>query len=310
MGPDVVVVGDVNIDIITSPLATDIVKQKEVEVVSKFALALGGNAGNCAMATSTLGLDTRLIGALSSDPISKWLIDILEESKIDFRNCPKEIQSAITFAITYKDGTRTFISDFGANALLSFEDIDLGLIEGRHLNRSGYWWAPKFIGTGTKNLFQAAKEKGLSTSLDIGWDPDGWSLTHRESVYACLEFCDILFLNDKELEGLTQSELDKGATLLLKKGVQIIGLHYGEKGCKVYTKKNSYHIPSYKVILDNPTGTGDLFNAAFIYGYLQQWDLTEIGKFANACAALHLQDRSNPYPSLKEVQNFMKSHEN
>ncbi len=301
-------IGDVNIDIITSPLSSSIVSQKDVEVVSKFSLALGGNAGNCAMAISNLGLKSRLIGALSSDPISKWLIGILELNKIDFHNCYKETQSAITFAITYKDGTRTFISDFGANALLKFEDIDLGLIEGQHLHRSGYWWAPKLKGGGTKQLFQHAKKKNLTTSLDIGWDPQGWSQKNREGVYECLKFCDILFLNNKELEALTRVELDEGAQLLLEEGVQMIGLHYGEKGCKIYMKKTTIQAPSYKVPLNNPTGTGDIFNAAFIYGYLQQWDPKQIGKFANACAAIHLSDRTTPYPTLIKVQNFIKSH--
>ncbi|NVM29589.1 MAG: carbohydrate kinase family protein [Candidatus Helarchaeota archaeon] len=309
MVPDVVAIGDINIDIITSPLSTDIVKQKDVEVGTKFSLALGGNAGNCAMATSKLGLKTRLIGALSSDPISKWLIDILEENKVDFHNCFKETQSAITFAITYEDGTRIFLSDFGANALLSFEDINLELIEGQHLHRAGYWWAPKLKGSGTRRLFQIAREKNLTTSLDIGWDPDDWSPKSRDSVYECLEFCDILFLNNKELEGLTQAKMDEGASLILEKGIKMIGLHYGAKGCKIYTTEKSVHVPSYKVQLNNPTGTGDIFNAAFIYGYLQKWPLEKIGKFSNACAAIHLSDRTTPYPAFIEVENFIKSND-
>lgn len=161
MVPDVVIVGDVNIDIITEPMKVDLNEQKEAEIISKgFLQALGGNAGNSAMATAKLGLRTRLIGALSDDPISKWLIDILENNAVDIRVCHKEKPSAITFALTYADGTRTFISDLGANQLLSLEDIDPDLIEGKHLLRAGYWWAPNLMGAGTKELFRMAKEKG------------------------------------------------------------------------------------------------------------------------------------------------------
>jgi sugar/nucleoside kinase (ribokinase family) len=221
----------------------------------------------------------------------------------------KEKSSAITFAITYEDGTRTFISDLGSNQLLSLEDINIDLIKGKHLNRSGYWWAPKLMGSQTRRLFQIAKEKGLSTSLDIAWDPQGWTLPRREGVYECLEFCDILFLNNKELKALTQSELDEGAHLVLNKGVQVLGLHYGEKGCKIYTKEEILEIPSFKVTLNNPTGTGDVFNAAFIYGYIHNWDLAQIGKFANASAAFHLNNRQTPYPTLQEVQKFIETSE-
>ena len=309
MVPDVVTIGDINIDLLTEPMQIDLAKQKEAEIISKgFLQALGGNAGNSAMAMAKLGLKSRLIGALGSDPISNWLIDVLTKNGVEFCICPKEKPSAITFALTYADGTRTFISDLGANQLLSFEDIDANLIEGKHLLRAGYWWAPNLMGSGTKELFRIAKEKGLTTSIDIAWDPQGWTLERREGVYDCLEYCDILFLNNKELQALTQLDLDEGASFLLEKGVQLIGLHYGEKGCRIYTGQDIVQVQSFPVQLNNPTGTGDVFNAAFIYGYLQKWDLQKIGKFANASSALHLSDRAKPYPTSKEIQNFLKSH--
>jgi sugar/nucleoside kinase (ribokinase family) len=290
MIPDVVTVGDINIDIITEPLQVDLAKQKEMEIISKgFWQALGGNAGNSAMAVAKLGVESRLIGALSDDPISKWLMELLEKNRVDFRICFKEKPSAITFALTYEDGSRT-------------------LIEGKHLHRAGYWWAPKLMGSGTKRLFRIAKEKGLSTSLDIAWDPQGWTLERRTGVYDCLEYCDILFLNNKELQSLTLLDLDEGAHFLMEKGVQLIGLHYGERGCRIYAGKKILQLPSFRVQLANPTGTGDVYNAAFIYGYLQKWDLARIGKFANASSALHLSDRAKPYPTLKEVQNFLSSY--
>jgi len=261
------------------------------------------------MALSQLGLKSRLIGALSDDPISLWLMDQLKANKVEFHNCYKMIPAAITIALTYKDGTRTFLSDFGSNAILSPEDIDVGLIEGLHLHRAGYWFSFNLMGKGTKELFRHARAKHMTTSLDIGWDPNDWADWSRESVYECLELCDILFLNNKELEGLTQAKLDEGAAFLLEKGVNIIGLHYGEKGCKIYTKEETLHIPSYKVEIENPTGTGDVFNAAFIYGYLQKWSLDKIGRFANATAAVHLSS-TRPYPSLEKVQKFMKLEEN
>ncbi|MHA1264852.1 MAG: carbohydrate kinase family protein [Candidatus Helarchaeota archaeon] len=307
-GIDVVTVGDVNIDIITEPLSPDLVNQKDVEIASRLTITLGGNAGNAAMALSHLGLKTRLIGALSDDPNSHWLIDQLTSHQIDYQNCFKKTPAAITIALTYKDGSRTFLSDFGSNALLSPEDIDFHLIQGRHLLRAGYWWAPRMMGTGTRQLFQFAKEKQMTTSLDIGWDPSGWGRKRREGVYQCLEFCDILFLNDKELEGLTQAPLAKGADFLLNQGLQMIGLHYGMKGCMIYTKDAIVQVPSYKVTVKNPTGAGDVFNAAFIYGFLQRWPLEKIGQFANACAAIHLIG-SSPYPSYQEVAEFMTLHE-
>lgn len=308
MIPDVVTIGDVNIDIITAPLSSNIVSQKDVEVPTKIYRTLGGNACNSAVALSQLNLKSRLIGALSDDPISLWLIDQLKGYNVEYHNAYKKVPAAITVALSYTDGTRTFISDFGSNSLFSLEDIDFKLIEGRHLHRAGFWWAPRLMGDGTKQLFQYARSKNMTTSLDIGWDPNDWNDQSRESIHKCLNFCDILFLNDKELEALTQTNLDDGAASLLQKGLQMIGLHYGEKGCKIYTKTTTIHIPSYKVEIKNPTGTGDVFNAGFIYGYLQKWSLENIGKFANAAAAVHLSS-TRPFPPIEEVQKFFNLKE-
>ena len=38
------------------------------------------------------------------------------------------------------------------------------------------------------------------------------------------------------------------------------------------------------------TGAGDVFHAGFIYGLLQNWEVAEILRFANAVAALKCRD--------------------
>jgi sugar/nucleoside kinase (ribokinase family) len=52
------------------------------------------------------------------------------------------------------------------------------------------------------------------------------------------------------------------------------------------TPKEIVHVPAYKVEVVDTTGAGDAFMGGLSYGLLQKWDLTRVGKFANACAAL------------------------
>ena len=51
------------------------------------------------------------------------------------------------------------------------------------------------------------------------------------------------------------------------------------------------------------TGAGDVFHGGFIYGLLQNWEVEEILRFANAVAALKCQDlggrKGIPYLKMK-----------
>ena len=44
-------------------------------------------------------------------------------------------------------------------------------------------------------------------------------------------------------------------------------------------------MPGYRVEVVEPTGAGDVHAAATMVGYLNGWDLEEIGQFANAAGA-------------------------
>ena len=55
------------------------------------------------------------------------------------------------------------------------------------------------------------------------------------------------------------------------------------------------------------TGAGDVFHGGFIYGLLQNWEVVEILRFANAVAALKCQDLGGRkgIPTLEEVTKFL-----
>ena len=55
------------------------------------------------------------------------------------------------------------------------------------------------------------------------------------------------------------------------------------------------------------TGAGDVFHAGFIYGLLQNMNVTEILRFANAVAALKCRDLGGRkgIPTLEEVRDFL-----
>jgi len=301
---DCIVIGDINIDIITAPIESFI---KEVSIIQdSFNISIGGNAANTAFELSSLGFNVYFIGALGPDPISKWLIAELEKYNINHGIVIKEKSSGITIAITFQDGTRTFIATNGSNRELEFDDIQFDNIKASHLHRGGYWWAPKLMGKINDEIFKNAKTRGMTTSLSLSWDPNNWK--NRHILLNNLKNCDILFLNENELKGLSgKTNLKDSISYLRKNYSELIVIHKGAEGSIIVKNNLKIKIKANKIKVINPTGSGDVYDAAFIYGFKKGWDLEKIGKFANACAEVHLQNLNKKYPTYKDVENYLKN---
>ncbi|MHA1271473.1 MAG: carbohydrate kinase family protein [Candidatus Helarchaeota archaeon] len=300
---DFIVLGDINIDIITQPIK---IIEKEVSIVQDdFFVVPGGNAANIAIELSSLGSSVHFIGALGRDPISKWLIEILKKNNISHSISIKEKSSGITFAITYTNGTRTFIATLGSNKELEINDIKLDNVSALHLHRAGYWWAPKLIGQLNDKIFKNAKEKGMTTSLSLSWDPNNWK--YAQKLLDNLKYCDIIMMNQKELMALTSANnLEAGIQEFKRYYSGLIVIHQGEKGSLIISDNKEIYIPGNKIISINPTGSGDIYDAAFIYGFKQGWNLKKVGEFANACAEIRIQNLEKNYPTLNDVINYLK----
>jgi sugar/nucleoside kinase (ribokinase family) len=67
------------------------------------------------------------------------------------------------------------------------------------------------------------------------------------------------------------------------------------------------YLKGFEVNVVDTTGAGDVFHAGFIYGLLNNWEVIEILKFANAVAALKCRDLGGrrAIPTLGEVQKFL-----
>jgi sugar/nucleoside kinase (ribokinase family) len=81
----------------------------------------------------------------------------------------------------------------------------------------------------------------------------------------------------------------------------------GPEGAMALVEGEILHVQGFKVKAVDTTGAGDVFHAGFIYGLLQNWDVSEILRFANAVAALKCLDLGGRrgIPTLEEVHRFL-----
>jgi sugar/nucleoside kinase (ribokinase family) len=301
---DALAVGDAILDIVTPPLPPSMAGDRQLRV-ERFSYLPGGNATNFALAFSALGGRTGLVASVGRD----WAGDALRRAyrlgRVDSRlGVSRTKPTGTTMAVTFADGTRHLITALGANADLRLSDVPAAWISGaRHLHRAGYWWATGLIGPPTARLLARARGAGATTSLDIATDPEGWPEHRREAVRRVLRHVDVFFGNEEEVTCVAgETPLESAAEALLGMGVQEVVVHEGARGATLFTKAGVASAGAFPVAAVNPTGCGDVFNAAYVLASSAGADREHRLPFANAAAAWHLENVGKPYPTLRDLR--------
>ncbi len=306
---DVVVIGDVFCDITTMPIAD--YPEQDKQIGCEFMLKIGGQAGNCAAACASLGLKTAFICKVGSDMLSQWLLSELQKVGVDcfVRITEKEElqRPGITVSIAFEDGSRSMLSDRGANLDLAEEDVNFELLrKARFVMRAGHWNTEGLF-TANKNILEFAHSAGAYTGVDIGWSAYlGWTAHARQTVFDFLPSTGFLFVNEAEIQGLSEKKGRSGACDLLDKGCKNVIVHRGAQGSSWITNEFEISCPAFNVKPIRPTGVGDVFNAGFIYAVLGGKEAGECLRFANACAAAYISTkrRGDVFPTITEVESL------
>jgi len=273
---DVTSIGDVNIDILTEPIER--IEENEQSIIEEMRIKVGGGAANFAIWLNNLSMKVRLIGLVGNDYFGNFIKEQLRKIGVDLKLKTIDEKTGITFGIQFKDGSKKLITYRGTNKLLSINHIKISEIEGEIVYFSGY------------NLLESLR-KDLPTLLEelknndkvISFDPDlkaGIKFDKNEFLRVA-KFVDIMFLNEREAS-LIAKNLDwfKGRTIVIKRGKN--GAYAIENGKKAEVSGTEANVK-------NPTGAGDVFNAAFIHHYYYGYDLKECLEFANEEAVKYLQ---------------------
>jgi len=305
----VLAVGDAVVDIVSPPIPSLPSGDARAEV-SAGSFLLGGNATNFALQMASLGIPTHLVTAVGKDAHADLLRRAYKAHGVQahLRVDPAR-PTGTTVALTWSDGRRSLLTALGANAALKETDVPASLrTASTHLHRAGFWWATGLLGAPTARLLRKAHRAGATTSMDISTDPQGWLRNRVDAVRSCLPHVDTFFGNEVEICAVAGIRNPvRAAERILEHGVKEVVLHRGAEGATWFREGQQESAPAFRVPIDNPTGCGDVFNAGYLFAKLSGGTPDEALGLGNACAALHLQDRSIPYPDLRRLRRFVRS---
>ena len=273
---DVTSIGDVNIDILTEPI--DRIGEDEQSIIEEMRIKVGGGAANFAVWLNKLGMKVRLIGLVGDDYFGNFIKEQLRRMGIDLKLKSIDEKTGITFGIQFKDGSKKLITYRGSNKLFSIDHIKISEIEGEIVYFSGY----NLLESLRKDLPELLEELKNNDKV-ISFDPDlkAGIKFEKNEFFKLAKLVDFMFLNEREAS-LIAKNLDwfKGRTIVVKRGKN--GAYALENGERV-------EVSGIEANVKNPTGAGDVFNAAFIHHYYYGYDLRECLEFANEEAVKYLQ---------------------
>ena len=304
---DVTVIGDINLDVISSHLENYPEKDKQT-ILPKIIVQLGGSSAIFASTCSSLGMKTKFIGRLGFDFISEFLVKEIEKIGVISGIKRVEVEEAgITISLTFKDMKRAMITFRGSNENLSKKDFELEEIEGKILHIGGFNLLDS-LRKDVYEIFSDARKKGMRTSLDPNWDPKGWTKQRLVDLIKILKITDFFFPDYEEGKAITKVEdPEKIVEKLLYLGAKIVALKCGKDGCYVGSKNEIFHAKGFKVKTVQTTGAGDAFDAGFIKAFLSGLSLKECARFANAAGALYTTKFGiERFPKEEEIKKLLK----
>lgn len=276
-------VGELNPDLILRDYSAFPQLGQEV-LVEDCTLTLGSATAICAVGMAKLGNPVRFAALLGRDQWGDFCLQALVNAGIDTSGVRRDaaVKTGITISITSaKD--RAFVTYLGAMAIFHAAHLDSAVMDGcGHLHISSYF-LQESLRPDCRALFAEAHRRGMTTSLDPGFDPtEKWDSGLRET----LKEVDIFFPNEVELAGVGSSDDQIECLRRLENGRTLVVAKLGREGCMALEGGSPVQVPAFAVQPVDTTGAGDSFNAGFLHAWLRRRPLREAMRFGAACGAL------------------------
>jgi len=281
---DVLVIGELNVDLILNDIESFPEMGKE-KIARRMSLVMGSSSAIFACNLASLGNRVGFIGKIGQDSFGDLVIRNLENKNVDTSLI---VRSTSTFTgatiVLNFDQDRAMVTCPGAMDTLTGEDIPFQEMDkARHLHLSSF-----FLQTGirsdVKEIFKAAREKGLTTSLDIQWDPEEqWDFDYP----SVLPFVDVFLPNESEITALAGESDPVQAIHKIKSYGNTIAVKCGDRGALLWKDDTLSQRKAYvnDRIVD-AIGAGDSFNAGFIHRFLKGAPGPDCLDFGNLAGAI------------------------
>jgi len=304
---DVIVVGELNADLILQDIPSFPEMGKE-KLAKNMSLTMGSASAILATNIAKLNLKVGFIGKLGNDELGKIVINTLKQRNVDIRGIKinSDVKTGITVVLSFPEDY-AMITHMGAMEHFSIDDIDFEYLKkATHMHFSNLYLQPT-MKKKAATLFKKAKELGLTTSLDPGWDPnEDWD----DDIYSVLEFVDVFMPNEQEALYIAGTDSMEEALNKFEKYCEVSIVTQGSKGSICRSEGKTIQTKVFPAQVKDTTGAGDSFNAGFLSKWINDADLKTCIRNGSACGAIATTQLggSTASPNQIELKAFLKKN--
>lgn len=284
-----VVLGRVGMDLYADPPGT------RIEDALRYTAAIGGSAGNIAVALARQGAQAALLTRVSDDAVGRYCVAELARLGVDTthvrpvggeaRNSLAVVETISTKAQTvlYRNGAADFALSEADVKPLVFEGVSALVVTGTAL-------ACEPSRSATYAAMTAARASGALVVLDIDYRAYSWAIEAEAArvSHEAATASDIIIGNDDEF-GLLAGDYAKGrafARTLAQNGALFTVYKRGGLGATTFTPDFSFDTGIYPVKALKPMGAGDGFMGGLLAALGQGHALENAVRRGAATAAL------------------------
>ena len=264
----------------------------------QFSKQGGGQVATAMVALSRWGVKTKYIGKVGGDELGQFSLHSIRQEGVDVSSVMIEPNATNQFAMIIVDGPtgeRTILWNRDERLMYRQEELQKeGVCSGKILHLDGHDIHAAL------QCAKYAKEEGIPTIIDLDKVEPLTSKLIKE--------IDFVITSSRFPTLYTGISNQKKALLELQKHTSgFVCATLGHEGAIALVNKEFLMLKGFEVNAVDTTGAGDVFHAGFINGLLQNWEVVEILRFANAVAALKCRGLGGRkgIPILEEVQKIL-----
>jgi ribokinase len=273
--------------------------------ISDSTQACGGSAANTTVALARLGCKVGFIGKVARDREGKLQFDCFKAEGLDTQGVivVPHGKSGSVLGFVDKEGARALYINSGVNDTIRMEEI-----KADYATQAMFLHLTSFVGDRSLQA-QIKLLSTLPSEVKVSFDPGAvYAKKGYTAIEPIIKRTYLLMPNSLELEALTgESDPCKGADWMIGRGVKVVAVKLGQRGCYVTDGRERLWIEPLKVNAVDTTGAGDAFCAGFLYGQIHGKSLTDCGRIGNFVASrcvMKMGARAG-LPSAKELVAFL-----
>lgn len=260
----------------------------ELCLIDRYLVSVGGCAANTAADLKRLGRGPSVLGKVGEDLFGGFVLQDLKRLGVDtsFVTAAQTCPTSCTFIVNVRGQDRRYIHCYGANAYFSIDDVDWKALDGaRALYVGGFLAMPAFRTEHLFQLFREAKRRDLITVLDVVI-PAG-TTPSLDEMQEALAYTDVFLPNQDEARILTgrSDPLEQAEALARLVPDATVVITLGDAGALARRGRQILRAGAFKVDSVDESGSGDAFDAGFLVGMLEGWELEDSLRFASAVGA-------------------------